>query len=862
MPGVRSGRSPQAVGIGLVGIWSATVAWMGAFFVLVVPGSTWAGAAPSSYDFDIPPQSLPSALLDFSAQVDRQIIVATRLVDRYMTAGVTGRMTIEEAMTQLLEGTDLSFDVLGSHSLRIVRAQPMRSAPRDVQVQDRPVRVPTAAEEAQTSGLEEIIVTARRREENVQDVPIFVDVFSEESMARQDIRTFTDLETMMTGVDTCCGRGNVSAFTFIRGINNAVGYFAEVPTLLNGSAFYFDVGNMEVLKGPQGTLFGIATNGGAIVVEPARPTRQFGGYSSVTLGDYDRQTYESVVNLPVSDTLSFRVGVQYESRDGYVHDITNNVDLGNEHYWTARVSALWDITDKLQNYFVANYHESDTRPAPLGIPYGPTAGIAPGGLFQQAFGGAALNSWIAQSLRLWPYTIVGTDVPGGPRDVLHQINVTDILTYDLTSHLKIKNIIGFYSSRDNAVADTDGTPFAGYETGIPPTTFSGPTLQYSEEFQLQGETADKRLSYVIGSFNSQNNIEDPRVSYQEVLGVKSGTLSVTSGHTHSLFAEGTYGLDTILEGLALTAGYRRTWDERAASQELFNAAGVPLSNFDASDKWSKGSYRLGLTYHPAPNTMLYFTNSKGYSAGGFNLTAPSAADQRYDPEVLDNFEVGVKSEWLIGDIEARTNLSAYYGLYDNIQAQVTTRCETATGPVFCQLTRNAATGKIDGFESEFTVIPADWLMLAGNVGFMEGRYTRYNGLDPTGKFEVDLSGTGFLYLPKWKYSLTSIIKFPTPDSIGHLSLSPAWSWTDKINCCFTLGPPEYYTTSPAMKNLNLTLKLSQVAGNPHLSTTLVVTNATQNEVMHGQWGVYEQLGQYARAVAVPRMWALTVRYDF
>jgi iron complex outermembrane receptor protein len=710
------------------------------------------------------------------------------------------------------------------------------------------------------AGLQEIIVTARRRAENVQDVPIMVNVVSQESLTNQDIRTFTDLEALTPGVDTCCTRGGVSEFTFIRGINSAVGYFADVPTLLNGSALYFDLGNIEVLKGPQGTLFGIATNGGAIVVEPARPTQKLEGYSSVTLGDFNRQTYEGVLNLPVSDTLSLRFGIQRETRDGYVHDITNDVDLGNEDYTVARMSALWDITDKLQNYTVWNYYASDRRPEPLGIPYGPTAGIAPGGLFQLVFGGPALNAWIAQSLKLYPYNIVGNDVM--PRDEVHQSNVTNITTYQLTDNLKIKNIIGFVSTKENSTSDIDASPFAGYETGIAGTQFSGPTLQYSEEFQLQGEAFDKQLTYVLGTFNDQNNIQDPGIIYQAVLGSVSATRSVTSGHTHSVFGEGTYALNFLLDGLAFTAGYRETWDERAASQVLYSSTGVQLSDFFASDKWAKGSYRLGLTYKPTAATMIYFTNSKGYSVGGFNLTAPDAADQRFDPEVLNNFEAGVKSEWNIGGVRGRTNFAAYYGLYDDIQAQVTTRCETATGPVLCQLTRNAATGKIEGFESEFAVIPTDWLSVSGNVGYMEGRYTKYEGLDPTGTIEENLNGTAFLYIPKWKYSLSSTVKFPTPDSVGHLSVTPVWSWTDHINCCFTLGLPQYYTTSPQMQNLNLSLNLAQVAGNPQLSTAFMVTNMTQNQTLHGQWGVYEQLGQYARAVAVPRMWSINLRYSF
>jgi len=747
----------------------------------------------------------------------------------------------------------------------ILAAQPAHSADADADADADAGAAAASSDRAEhvtgePMGLGEIIVTARRRAENVQDVPIAVNVISQEALTNQDIRTFSDLEALTPGVDTCCSRGSVSQFTFIRGINSAVGYFAEVPTLLNGSGFYFDIGNVEVLKGPQGTLFGIATNGGAVLVEPARPTHKLEGYSSVTLGNYNRETYEGVINLPVSDNFSLRLGIQRQTRDGYVHDMTNNIDLGNEDYTVGRISAQWDITDKLSNYTVWNYYSADDRPAPLGIPYGPTAGIAPGGLFGQVFAGPALNAWIAQSLKLYPYNIVGTDI--STRDVTHQTNVTNITTYTINDNLKIKNIIGFDSTTEHSVSDIDASPFPGYETGIAPTQFSGPTLQYSEELQLQGEAFDKHLTYVLGTFNDQNNIQDPGIIYQAVLGSESATQSVQSGHTHSIFAEGTYSLDSLLQGLAVTAGYRETWDERAASQRLFSATGVPLSDFFSSAKWAKGSYRIGLTYKPNAETMFYFTNSKGYSAGGFNLTAPDAADQRFNPEVLNNFEVGMKSEWTLGGVRGRTNFATYYGLYDDIQAQVTTRCQTATGPVLCQLTRNAAKGKIDGFESEFTIIPADWLSIGGNVGFMEGRYTNYQGLDPTGTFEVDLSGTGFLYLPKWKYSLTSTIQLPTPDVVGHLSVTPAWSWTDKINCCFTLGQPQYYTTSPQMQNLNITANLAQVAGNPQLSTALIVTNVTQNQTMHGQWGVYEQLGQYARAVAVPRMWALQIRYSF
>jgi iron complex outermembrane recepter protein len=714
--------------------------------------------------------------------------------------------------------------------------------------------------DASPDALESVIVTARRREERAQDVPIAVNVYSEEVIAKQDIRNFTDLERMMPSVSTCCTRGGVSQFTFIRGVNSAVGYFAEVPTVLNGNAFYFDIGNIQVLKGPQGTLFGIATNGGAVLNEPARPTDRFEGYAAATMGDYDRTTIEGVLNVPVSDSFRLRVGYQKHASEGYVYDVTNKRWLGNEDYYTARVSADWDITDRLKNYMVVNYHSSDRVPEPLGVPYGPTAGIDPNGLFRTLLGPAAVDGWIAQQTQLGRYQIVGTSVPGGPRNVLEQTNFVDVTTFDLTDNLTIKNIVGFVQTKGFSWTDTDASPFRGFETSFP-TEFSGPSRQYSEELQLQGSAFDDKLTYVIGSFNRWTKQDEPAITYSYSLGNRAGTLSQTEGETNSVFAEGTYSLDGIVDGLEFTAGYRYTWDTREASQQRFNASGVRVSSFAAEGEWAQGSYRWGVQYTPFTSTMLYFTNSKGYSAGGFNLTAP-VSDQRFDPEILDNYEVGIKSDWSIGDVRARTNLSVYYGKWDDIQAQVTTRCITATGPVLCQLTRNAATGEIKGAEAEFTLIPFDSFQISGNVGYMDGEYTKFRGLDPTGTFELDLSDRKFLYLPEWKYSVSASYELPVPAPLGRFTLASTYSYTADINCCFTLGPPQYWTSNTSMDNLNASLRWDEVVGNPALSAMLAVTNVLQNETLHGQWGGYETVGQYGRAVAVPRQWSVMLRYNF
>jgi iron complex outermembrane recepter protein len=666
---------------------------------------------------------------------------------------------------------------------------------------------------------------------------------------------------MMPSVSTCCARGSVSQFTFIRGVNSAVGYFGEVPTLLNGNALFFDLSNVQVLKGPQGTLFGIATNGGAILYEPTRPTAALEGSGSITLGSNGRNTFEGILNVPVSEKLRLRMGAVKQHMDGYIKNVTTGEWLGEEDYWTARISADWQITDRLKNYSVLNFHSSDRVPEPsLGLPYGPNAGVQPGGLVATIFGGPAFDAWIAQQMSLGRYEIVGTSVPGGTWSKTEQANFVNNTTLELTDHLQLKGILGFVQSESSGVGDTDATPFRILETSLP-TDFSGPSRQYSAELQLQGEAFGDALTYVVGSFNRWQKQDEPAVAYSYTLGSRAGTMSFAEGETNSVFAEGTLRLDRVLSGLAFTAGYRHTWDTREAGQNRYTGAGVLASSFAAKGEWSEGSYRWGFTYEVTPGTMVYLTNSKGYTAGGFNLTSPPEF-RKYDPESLDNYEAGIKSEWSIGGLQARTNVSVYYGKWEDMQSQVTSRCQTATGVVGCQLTRNAATGEIKGAEAEFTLVPTDSLQLSGSAGYMDGGYTEFFGLDHLLNCCLDLSFTDFLYIPEWKYSLSAMYRLPLDATLGRASVSIDYSWVDKINTLFTTGRRDFYNTNPAFSNLNASLSWRDVLGKAGFDASLFGTNLTQNETLHGQLGTYETIGFYGRNVALPRMWGVRMKYSF
>src|SRR6185437_9353583 len=190
-----------------------------------------------------------------------------------------------------------------------------------------------------TPGIEEVVVTARRREEKAQAVPITLLTFTPEQLQKQDIRDSLTLTDSIPGLNGATGASLGLTYTFLRGAPGVVAYWNQVPININNQAqgFYFDLANIQVLYGPQGTLFGLSNDAGALLFEPQHPKNDFEGYGQITLGDYGRQTVEGVVNVPViEDKLLVRVGGQYQKQDGYQHVILQNIDLLNQNYWNFR----------------------------------------------------------------------------------------------------------------------------------------------------------------------------------------------------------------------------------------------------------------------------------------------------------------------------------------------------------------------------------------------------------------------------------------------------------------------------------------------------------------------------------------------
>jgi iron complex outermembrane receptor protein len=220
--------------------------------------------------------------------------------------------------------------------------------------------------------LDEVIVTARRRDESLQQVPISITAIDQEALQRQGVSTLTDLQQLVpSAYVTGYSHGSTQQFFSIRGQSESglntgggagggpavVGYFSEVPVPMSGPGLYYDLQSVDVLKGPQGTLFGRNTTGGAVLFEPQRPDlEKVTGYGQLLAGNYDRAQSEAAINLPVIDgKLAIRIAGQMESREGYTRDVNTGVDYDNRHFQAARIGILFQPNDAVEDYFIGNY---------------------------------------------------------------------------------------------------------------------------------------------------------------------------------------------------------------------------------------------------------------------------------------------------------------------------------------------------------------------------------------------------------------------------------------------------------------------------------------------------------------------------
>jgi iron complex outermembrane receptor protein len=333
----------------------------------------------------------------------------------------------------------------------------------------------------------------------------------------------------------------------------------------------------------------------------------------------------------------------------------------------------------------------------------------------------------------------------------------------------------------------------------------------------------------------------------------------TTTREQALYAQANYDLGDVwqtLSGVKLTGGYRYSFDYASSTQNSYDALGlcqsnpalsVPNCTSAASGHFNEGTWTLALDYQVTPSTLVYTTARRGYDPGGFNAYAPASAEREYQPEHLTDVEVGVKSNWSLWGMDARTSLDGWHDHYTNIQRQV-----AVVGAGINTITENAALATLEGVEFEGTLVPIKSVELTGLYAYSNSRYDKY--LSPTAG---DLSGLPFTGGPRNQYSATGKYHLPVADRLGDLSLSATYSWEGHIQ----FSDREPGGIIPAHGLLDLRVDWNDLAGRP-IDASFFMTNATDQTYVQGGTIVYDALGLDSVIYGPPRMWGVQFRYHF
>ncbi|WP_340315834.1 TonB-dependent receptor [Rhizorhabdus argentea] len=694
-----------------------------------------------------------------------------------------------------------------------------------------------APETGRAGGLgDEIIVTARRTGESIQRTPVSVQAFSGETLARQGVSNLQDVQRSTTSLQVqtpnvspaglfLSMRGQVAAGTGSFDTSSVGVYLDDVfngSSQLSGGLLNFDdLERVEVLKGPQGTLYGRNVTGGVVKFVTRKPSNDFEGQMKAGIGNYDRRHISGMINVPIVDgRLAVRVVGGLEDHSGYSYDVRSRRDLDDLHKWNVRASVKANPTDNLEiivtgwygkyrgngpdtrvtyvqpgintfsmNYIVAEGINGITAANLAPLIFGSAGGFTPAQ--QGAAAGLVLGALPTVNQRI-------QDQLNAPRNRAEQNPLYPqsgraeargaVLT--VAQHfgtVELKSITAYdYGSRSSFFNVGGGSSIPIY------TNQQGSNDQFTQELQLNGTAMDNRLKFALGAYYLNSTLRDARRdssidgAFPLFLGQKG--LGLTNGSTQTnrlkveskaVYGQATFG---ITDSINFTGGLRYT-DESSQLRyyaiqlpSLSNGlrtvcigaaptnAATPLAQCEQeSAKFSNHnlSYTAGLDWSITPDILVYGKVSRGFKSGGVSAyTAAGAPFTTYRPEVNVDYEAGFKSEFL--DRRVRLNASYYHTDYSNIQR--TTAFEVKPG-LIATATRNAADATIDGVEAELAVVPVEGLTLGGTFAYTKPKYGTYLIASPTfpGGFR-DASGQAFQGLAKYTYSVNAAYTISLKDA--------------------------------------------------------------------------------------------------
>jgi iron complex outermembrane receptor protein len=782
------------------------------------------------------------------------------------------------------------------------------------------------------NGLEVIEVTARKTQESAQEVPVSLTALSGNALEQRAVLNVSDLQTNVPGLlVTVNSQGGAPTFAIRaakadNGTSDTVtAYVDDVPVATTRAIanMTYDMQSISTLKGPQGTLFGANSTGGAIIFRPNKPTNELEGYLQAGYGNWNRIDAEGMINIPLGETFAARLAGNWISRDGYVKNATpvnGNDELSDLDQQSARLSLRWTPGDRFTNDLSFEYYKQDSQP------YSETVV----GLRDRYNYTTFLCDPTTQACLTLPvdYGLAGVTLgqfdrehsATGPKPTWDKADILSVIEsaqFDFSDTTSGKLVVGYQNDDLDTAQDNDATVVAGV---------NGRTRIQIElltvEPSLDTRWMNGRLRNKTGLFYSTQSKENGN-SYRVVglpwdftaFGGPSGPVAGLVNSFYPIQSNANYWRDTdskaiytqfaydVTDALTATLGLRYTKDtgDYTASNRLgFGAASDPTwGEFLSGGNCSAGlalyedydpvkcrghahldssavNYNFTLDYKVSPTTMIYAATRSGYIAGGFNNQANPAATGIpfvFDPEKVVDFEMGIKSDWELAGRPIRTNLSGFYGNYkDQQRVQNGT---TAAGITFIGVV-NAGASTYYGLDLELVYEFSD--MFTGSVGWnlVKSEYTNFKAiLNAPGEFAyIDLQGEPMAQTPEnvvtaaitanWTPNFTSTLSaFYRDPTLG--KDSPTVAGTLKPDGELdTIDPARDFREFDKLESftlLNFTTSWRHILGS-NLDANVWVKNLTDEEYNVANSNQMLQYGYATYWYGTPREYGLELRYSF
>ncbi len=864
---------------------------------------------------------------------------------------------------------------------------------------------PASADHTVAAGLETVIVTARKRAEEEQAVPIAISAYNQSDLDKLNIKTIEDLRYSAPSVyiapttfrqdtlnvtirgqrdfDSSSGQSVMSfdpaAAIYMDGV-----YMARPVGL---SAGLFDIDTVAVLKGPQGTLVGRNSTGGAILYTTREPDSSFGGYAKATLGDYGRAELQGAVNIPLTDTLFFRAAAQVSDQRGYISNLYSDPATGYRNSQPAmgsnkiagNFSLKWKPDDSFDILLRANVSaEHDTGSTYHDLGFFPGSGVRNGKPAICNIPGTCTGFTDLLGHKIAPYYtnyLTGTAVnpdPAAYNALLNSVARAQKAGFWTTEQTVSNLDVGHYQTLSATVnkrfSDIDVKWLTAYRWWDNRGTSVGRGLPYDtadyeyqvpdykavqSELTVNGQAMDNRLQWTTGLFFFQEDSPNdgglfylylpsavtPQAASGKQITLQNGGRNSQRNTSYAAYGQATYSLTSDTR---LTAGIRYTYDERHAligtrtdifpasaattagvtngvfdpgsvtyngitytgithACTLTNTAGKlkPLAscdtNVDAS--FHKPTWTLAIDHDLWDGTLVYATTRTGYRSGAINSTAINPAVTVARPENVQDYEIGIKSDWSIWGMPVRTNLAGYLSAYHDIQTLVSlpnVTIATTTGGGTCtqaafnansclnvtndNVTLNAKKARIMGAEWDVTLLPFPGLTVSASGSYLDARYTDFTYNPPPGYLlptgTTNLSGTPFP-LPAWQTNETVSYATGLRDVAGiavdDVTFTAHYYWQSRYLAdmrsfdasqrtgAYGLLDLRMDIVNVAGRNFDFGVYMTNVANTP---ACLPEYNGVLNSAPNASFGIANTAGVLQCVPLPPRMAGITLGYKF